>query len=104
MPTFLVFQTQFYKTTAQQPHQSSVRTVLETSNISENITINNLNTFCEIDFVFEGIKILKKNDANVQSNTFDQGLTVIKKKDKIKILLLSYLSFLSNHILPTEKN
>ena len=54
---------------------------------SKEAQLNILRLHCELDLKLRGIKVIKKNAAEKESKTFEQGLTVIKTKEEIKIII-----------------
>lgn len=53
----------------------------------ENSSLNSLTLHCKLDLKIKGVKIMKKNDVQNLTKTFEEGLVIEKTKDKIVIIV-----------------
>lgn len=59
----------------------------EEANRVDNINLNTLRLHCKLDLKIKGVKIMKKNDVQNETKTFEEGLIIEKTKDKIVIIV-----------------
>jgi len=53
----------------------------------DNINLSTLRLHCKLVLKIKGVKIMKKNDVQNETKTFEEGLVIEKTKDKIAIIV-----------------